>query len=63
MFIFKKCIQLVRLMEHVIIITEFQETKFDQEIRQICMHLVGLKKASAEEMRKSVYANYASFIR
>lgn len=24
---------------------------------------MGLKKASAEEMRKSVYANYASFIR
>lgn len=36
---------------------------FLQEIRHLCLHLVGLKKASAEEMRKNVYANYASFIR
>ncbi|KAL0364128.1 UNVERIFIED_CONTAM: Exocyst complex component EXO84A [Sesamum angustifolium] len=35
----------------------------EKEIRHLCMHLVSLKKASAEEMRKSVYANYASFIR
>ncbi|KDP34451.1 hypothetical protein JCGZ_11922 [Jatropha curcas] len=35
----------------------------DKEIRQLCSYLVDLKKASAEEMRKSVYANYAAFIR
>ncbi|XP_051122509.1 exocyst complex component EXO84A-like [Andrographis paniculata] len=35
----------------------------EKEIRHLCLHLVALKKASAEEMRKSVYANYASFIR
>ncbi|KAL0385656.1 UNVERIFIED_CONTAM: Exocyst complex component EXO84A [Sesamum radiatum] len=35
----------------------------EKEIRHLCMHLISLKKASAEEMRKSVYANYASFIR
>ncbi|EPS73679.1 hypothetical protein M569_01076, partial [Genlisea aurea] len=35
----------------------------EKEIRQLCIYLVGLKKASAEEMRKNVYANYASFIR
>ncbi|PIN15229.1 Exocyst complex subunit [Handroanthus impetiginosus] len=35
----------------------------EKEIRHLCIYLVGLKKASAEEMRKSVYANYASFIR
>ncbi|KAL1569931.1 exocyst complex component EXO84A-like [Salvia divinorum] len=35
----------------------------EKDIRQLCMHLERLKKASAEEMRKSVYANYASFIR
>ncbi|KAG6429648.1 hypothetical protein SASPL_107700 [Salvia splendens] len=38
-------------------------TMAEKEIRQLCMHLDRLKKASAEEMRKSVYANYASFIR
>ncbi|KAG6397724.1 hypothetical protein SASPL_143894 [Salvia splendens] len=35
----------------------------EKEIRQLCLHLDRLKTASAEEMRKSVYANYASFIR
>lgn len=34
-----------------------------QEIRHLCSYLVNLKKASAEEMRKSVYANYGAFIR
>lgn len=35
----------------------------EKEIRQLCTHLLELKKASAEEMRKSVYANYSAFIR
>ncbi|KAL1358027.1 exocyst complex component EXO84B [Arachis stenosperma] len=35
----------------------------DKEIKQLCTYLVDLKKASAEEMRRSVYANYAAFIR
>ncbi|GAV59918.1 Vps51 domain-containing protein [Cephalotus follicularis] len=35
----------------------------EKEIRQLCSSLLDLKKASAEEMRKSVYANYAAFIR
>ncbi|KAL3841014.1 hypothetical protein ACJIZ3_025605 [Penstemon smallii] len=35
----------------------------EKEIRHLCIYLVDLKKASAEEMRTSVYANYASFIR
>ncbi|KAG6593592.1 Exocyst complex component EXO84B, partial [Cucurbita argyrosperma subsp. sororia] len=35
----------------------------DKEIKQLCTYLWELKKASAEEMRKSVYANYAAFIR
>lgn len=34
-----------------------------QEIRHLCSYLQDLKKASAEEMRRSVYANYAAFIR
>lgn len=34
-----------------------------QEIRQLCSNLLDLKKASAEEMRRSVYANYTAFIR
>lgn len=34
-----------------------------QETRHLSSYLVELKKASAEEMRKSVYANYAAFIR
>ncbi|CAH9098335.1 unnamed protein product [Cuscuta epithymum] len=35
----------------------------EKEIRQLCSSLVDLKKASAEEMRRSVYANYTAFIR
>ncbi|XAR64980.1 hypothetical protein NMG60_11008890 [Bertholletia excelsa] len=35
----------------------------EKEIRHLCANLVDLKKASAEEMRKSVYANYTAFIR
>ncbi|KEH44235.1 exocyst complex component 84B [Medicago truncatula] len=35
----------------------------EKEIRHLCAYLVDLKKASAEEMRKSVLANYSSFIR
>ncbi|KAL0004091.1 hypothetical protein SO802_011652 [Lithocarpus litseifolius] len=35
----------------------------EKEIRHLCSYLVELKKASAEEMRKSVYANYGAFIR
>lgn len=35
----------------------------EKEIRQLCSYLVDLKKASAEEMRRSVYANYTAFIR
>ncbi|XP_010259752.1 PREDICTED: exocyst complex component EXO84B-like [Nelumbo nucifera] len=35
----------------------------EKEIRQLCTHLIDLKKASAEEMRRSVYANYTAFIR
>ncbi|KAJ1429235.1 Exocyst component Exo84, C-terminal [Sesbania bispinosa] len=35
----------------------------DKEIKQLCTYLVDLKRASAEEMRRSVYANYAAFIR
>ncbi|PKI40769.1 exocyst complex component EXO84B [Punica granatum] len=35
----------------------------EKEIKQLCSCLLDLKKASAEEMRKSVYANYAAFIR
>ncbi|XP_073054343.1 exocyst complex component EXO84A [Primulina eburnea] len=35
----------------------------EKEIRHLCIYLIDLKKASAEEMRTSVYANYASFIR
>ncbi|KAK1365817.1 Exocyst complex component EXO84A [Heracleum sosnowskyi] len=34
-----------------------------KEVKNLCLYLVDLKKASAEEMRKSVYANYPSFIR
>ncbi|KAB1207968.1 Exocyst complex component EXO84A [Morella rubra] len=33
------------------------------EIRHLFSYLVDLRKASAEEMRRSVYANYAAFIR
>ncbi|KAK9084528.1 hypothetical protein Syun_031544 [Stephania yunnanensis] len=35
----------------------------EKEIRQLCSSLLDLKKASAEEMRRSVYANYTAFIR
>ncbi|CAH9138912.1 unnamed protein product [Cuscuta epithymum] len=35
----------------------------EKEIRQLCSKLLDLKKASAEEMRRSVYANYTAFIR
>ncbi|KAF3430956.1 hypothetical protein FNV43_RR25686 [Rhamnella rubrinervis] len=35
----------------------------EKEIKQLCSHLMDLRKASAEEMRRSVYANYAAFIR
>ncbi|KAM7254202.1 hypothetical protein ACFE04_031884 [Oxalis oulophora] len=35
----------------------------EKEIRQLCSALVDLKRASAEEMRKSVYANYSAFIK
>ncbi|KAK3145761.1 hypothetical protein QOZ80_3BG0257060 [Eleusine coracana subsp. coracana] len=38
-------------------------TMTEKEIRHLCSYLQDLKKASAEEMRKSVYANYAAFIR
>ncbi|XP_030449403.1 exocyst complex component EXO84A [Syzygium oleosum] len=39
------------------------QTMNEKEIRHLCAYLVDLKTASAEEMRKSVYANYADFIR
>ncbi|GAB4829206.1 Exocyst complex component exo84a [Ancistrocladus abbreviatus] len=35
----------------------------EKEIRHLCMYLKDLKSSSAEEMRKSVYANYSAFIR
>lgn len=35
----------------------------EKEIRQLCSYLLDLKKASAEELRKSVFANYPAFIR
>ncbi|KAJ4838795.1 Exocyst complex component exo84b [Turnera subulata] len=35
----------------------------EKEIRQLCSYLLDLKRVSAEEMRKSVYANYTAFIR
>ncbi|KAK3427867.1 hypothetical protein EUGRSUZ_F04008 [Eucalyptus grandis] len=57
-------------------LTVFKSDKFDadayvqskctlneKEIRQLCSYLLDLKKASAEEMRRSVYANYAAFIK
>ncbi|ONK74886.1 uncharacterized protein A4U43_C03F11130 [Asparagus officinalis] len=39
------------------------QTMNEKEIRHLCSYLQELKKASAEEMRRSVYANYAAFIR
>ncbi|PON67449.1 Exocyst component Exo84, C-terminal [Parasponia andersonii] len=44
-------------------VTSKCHTMNEKEIRHLCSYLVDLKKASAEEMRKSVYANYAAFIR
>ncbi|KAF2302586.1 hypothetical protein GH714_038023 [Hevea brasiliensis] len=38
-------------------------TKLEEGNKTIMLYLLDLKKASAEEMRKSVYANYAAFIR
>ncbi|XP_011033028.1 PREDICTED: exocyst complex component EXO84B-like [Populus euphratica] len=35
----------------------------EKEIKQLCSYLLDLKRASADVMRKSVYANYAAFIR
>jgi hypothetical protein len=35
----------------------------EKSIRKLCEDLLDLKRSSAEEMRKSVYANYAAFIR
>uniref|UniRef100_A0A803KQR8 Exocyst component Exo84 C-terminal domain-containing protein n=1 Tax=Chenopodium quinoa TaxID=63459 RepID=A0A803KQR8_CHEQI len=35
----------------------------EKEIKHLCSYLMDLKKASAEEMRRSVYANYTAFIR
>ncbi|KAJ7952028.1 Exocyst complex component EXO84B [Quillaja saponaria] len=35
----------------------------EKEIKHLCSYLMDLKKASAEEMRRSVYANYGAFIR
>ncbi|KAK7367981.1 hypothetical protein VNO80_10002 [Phaseolus coccineus] len=35
----------------------------EKEIKHLCAYLIDLKKASAEEMRKSVLANYSAFIR
>lgn len=35
----------------------------EKEIKHLCSYLIDLKKASAEEMRRSVYANYTAFIR
>ncbi|XP_048419868.1 exocyst complex component EXO84B-like isoform X2 [Pyrus x bretschneideri] len=35
----------------------------EKDIRQLCSYLLDLKRASAEEMRRSVYANYSAFIR
>ncbi|KDP21256.1 hypothetical protein JCGZ_21727 [Jatropha curcas] len=39
------------------------QTMNEKELKHLCSYLIELKKASAEEMRKSVYANYAAFIR
>jgi len=35
----------------------------EKGIRKLCDELTDLKKASAEEMRKAIYANYDAFIR
>ncbi|KAK9707298.1 hypothetical protein RND81_07G187800 [Saponaria officinalis] len=39
------------------------ENMAEKELRYLTVYLKDLQKASAEEMRKSVYANYAAFIR
>eukprot|EP00250_Pteridium_aquilinum_P009650 c18827_g1_i1 orf=951-3221(-) len=39
------------------------QTMSEKGIKVLCSELLSLKKASAEEMRRSVYANYAAFIR
>ncbi|KAK9276825.1 hypothetical protein L1049_006362 [Liquidambar formosana] len=44
-------------------VTSKCQTMNEKEIRHLCSYLVDLKKASAEEMRRSVYANYGAFIR
>uniref|UniRef100_A0A7N0U0R7 Exocyst component Exo84 C-terminal domain-containing protein n=1 Tax=Kalanchoe fedtschenkoi TaxID=63787 RepID=A0A7N0U0R7_KALFE len=44
-------------------VTSKCQTMSEKEIKHLCSYLGELKKASAEEMRKSVYANYTSFIR
>ncbi|XP_021685388.2 exocyst complex component EXO84A [Hevea brasiliensis] len=44
-------------------ITSKCQTMNEKEIKHLCSYLIELKKASAEEMRKSVYANYGAFIR
>ncbi|KAG6730521.1 hypothetical protein I3842_01G084300 [Carya illinoinensis] len=35
----------------------------EKDVKQLCSYLLDLKRASADEMRRSVYANYAAFIR
>ncbi|KAA0045394.1 hypothetical protein IC582_005875 [Cucumis melo] len=44
-------------------VTSKCQTMSEKEIKHLCSYLIDLKKASAEEMRKSVYANYGAFIR
>ncbi|KAL9240896.1 hypothetical protein vseg_015065 [Gypsophila vaccaria] len=39
------------------------QTMAEKELKYLTVYLKELQKASAEEMRKSVYANYAAFIR
>ena len=35
----------------------------EKDIKQLCSYLLDLNRASAEEMRRSVCANYPAFIR
>ncbi|KAF9609113.1 hypothetical protein IFM89_013367 [Coptis chinensis] len=44
-------------------VTSKCQSMSEKEIRHLCSHLRDLKKASAEELRISVYSNYAAFIR
>ncbi|KAF5207917.1 Exocyst complex component exo84b like [Thalictrum thalictroides] len=44
-------------------VTSKCQTMSEKEIRHLCSYLLDLKKGSAEELRISVYANYAAFIR